>query len=70
MGDPNVGPKLPGMLRQAGAAGVQAHVVQPTHMEGDGKRMAALTMGTIASAVVTEGLGVKRNTVDLGIRTH
>jgi hypothetical protein len=55
-GDPNIGPKLPGMLRQAGADGVQVNVVQPTHLDGEGKFMAAVTMEKIAGAVVAEGL--------------
>jgi predicted O-methyltransferase YrrM len=55
-GDPNIGPKLPGMLRQAGADEVQVNVVQPTHLEGEGKFMAAVTMEKIAGAVIAEGL--------------
>jgi len=58
-GDPNIGPKLPGMLRKAGAKGVQVNVVQPTHMEGDGKLMASITMDRISKSVVTEGLATE-----------
>lgn len=55
-GDPTIGPKLPGMLRQAGVDAVQINVVQPTHMAGEGKLMAAVTMEKIADAVIAEGL--------------
>lgn len=55
-GDPNIGPKLPGMLRKAGATAVQVNVVQPTHLEGAGKYMAAITMERIAEAVISEKL--------------
>ncbi|HYG25474.1 MAG TPA: methyltransferase domain-containing protein, partial [Caulobacteraceae bacterium] len=58
-GDPNIGPKLPGMLRQAGAEEIRVNVVQPTHMEGEGKLMAAVTMEKIAGAVVAEGLAAE-----------
>src|SRR5581483_4064119 len=55
-GDPNIGPKLPGMLRRAGVAQVQVNVVQLAHTAGEGKLMAAITMEKIASAVVAEEL--------------
>jgi predicted O-methyltransferase YrrM len=55
-GDPNLGPKLPGMLRKAGAEGVQVNVVQPAHLEGDGKLIASITMARIADSVISEGL--------------
>lgn len=58
-GDPNIGPKLPGLLRKAGAQSVQVNVVQPTHIEGAGKYMAAITMERISDSVVSEGLASK-----------
>ncbi len=36
-GAPEIGPKLPGMLRQAGFKEVNLNLVQPTFMEGEGK---------------------------------
>ncbi|HEY8185433.1 MAG TPA: methyltransferase domain-containing protein [Pyrinomonadaceae bacterium] len=58
-GDPNIGPKLPGMLRRAGAEGVQVNVVQPTHLHGEGKFMAAITMERISDSVVSEDLATE-----------
>ena len=58
-GDPNIGPKLPGMLRRAGAKGIQLNVVQPTHLQGEGKLMASMTMERISGAVISEGLGTE-----------
>ncbi len=55
-GDPNIGPKLPGMLGKAGVKEIQVHVVQPTHIEGDGKLMASITMARVADSVIAEGL--------------
>jgi len=55
-GDPNIGPKLPGMLRKAGAGNIQVSVVQPTHIKGEGKRMAVMTMERITNAAASEGL--------------
>ncbi len=55
-GDPNIGPKLPGMLRKAGVKEIQVNVVQPTHIEGDGKLMASITMARVADSVIAEGL--------------
>lgn len=58
-GDPNIGPRLPGMLRKAGVEGVQVNVVQPTHLEGDGKFIASITMQRIAGSIVAEGLATE-----------
>jgi SAM-dependent methyltransferase len=64
-GDPNIGPKLPGMLHQAGADGVQVNVVQPTHLDGEGKFMAAVTMEKIAGAVIAEGLATDADVAEV-----
>ena len=58
-GDANVGPKLLGLLRKAGATEVQVNVVQPTHVQGEGKLMASITMERIAGSVVSEGLATE-----------
>jgi len=55
-GDPNIGPKLPVMLRRAGIEGVELNVIQPAHTHGEGKLMAPLTMSRISSALTVEGL--------------
>lgn len=58
-GDPNIGQKLPGMLREAGAADIQINVVQPAHTEGEGKLTASITMARIAESVLSEGLATE-----------
>lgn len=58
-GDANIGPRLPGMLRQSGVKGVQVNVVQPTHLEGDGKFIASITMQRISGSVISEGLATE-----------
>jgi SAM-dependent methyltransferase len=54
--DPEIGPKLPGLLRQAGARDIQLQVVQPTFMEGNAKRIHQVTLENIAEAVIAGGL--------------
>ena len=55
-GDPNIGPRLPGMFLDAGLADVELEVIQPSYRDGPGKRIAALTMEHIREAVVGAGL--------------
>jgi ubiquinone/menaquinone biosynthesis C-methylase UbiE len=58
-GDPNIGPKLTTMLRKAGVRRVQLNVVQPAHIEGEGKLMARMTMERISGAVISELLAAE-----------
>jgi len=58
-GDPNIGPKLPAMLRRAGIQGVELNVIQPAHIHGEGKLMAPLTMSRISDALTVEGLATE-----------
>jgi SAM-dependent methyltransferase len=55
-GDPNIGPRLPGLLMDAGLAQVRVKVVQPTFRKGPGKRIAQVTLEHIREAVVAVGL--------------
>jgi SAM-dependent methyltransferase len=58
-GDSNIGPKLPALLRKAGVHGVEFNVVQPAHFEGEGKRMAPITMSRISDALIAEALATE-----------
>ena len=58
-GDPNIGPKLPAMLRQAGIEGVEFNVIQPAHIRGESKLMAPFTMSRISDALTSEGLATE-----------
>ena len=58
-GDPDIGTKLPAMLRQAGIRGIEVNVVQPAHIHGEGKLMAPLTMSRISDALTAEGLATE-----------
>ena len=61
-GDPNIGPKLPGILRGAGIQEVELNVIQPAHIRGEGKLMAPLTMSRISDPLIAEGLATKSET--------
>ena len=58
-GDPNIGPKLPAMLRIAGLQGIELNVVQPAHIDGEGKWMAPVTMSRISDALIADGLATE-----------
>jgi predicted O-methyltransferase YrrM len=62
--DPNIGPRLPGLLVAAGCSRVGVNVVQPTGMtpeghEGDVKLVSPLTLENIADAVIAEGFAAR-----------
>ncbi|MCW5890756.1 MAG: class I SAM-dependent methyltransferase [bacterium] len=55
-GDPNIGPRLPGLLKQGGFEDVGVWVVQPVGTQGEAKLLNPLTMENIAGAVLEDGL--------------
>lgn len=55
-GDPEIGPKLPGLLQAAGLQEVGVNMVQPVFLHGKGKTMMSLTLHRVADAVLAEGL--------------
>ncbi len=55
-GDPEIGPKVPDLLRQAGLHDLQLQVVQPAYMDGGAKHIHQITLENIAAALVAAGL--------------
>jgi SAM-dependent methyltransferase len=63
-GHPNIGPRLPRILLQAGCEPVGVNVVQPAGLrpdghDGDVKLVSPLTLENIADAAVAEGLATR-----------
>ena len=65
--DPNIGPRLPGLLRTAGFGNVQMRLVHPAALMGGIKLLTCVTMEDIAEAVEQDGLttnGELRETIE------
>lgn len=58
-GDPNIGPRLPNMLRQAGLGDVRMRVSQPADIQGETKLINPITMQCISEAVIAAGLALE-----------
>lgn len=58
-GDPDIGPRLPLLLKERGFADVKVNVAQPVGFEGEVKVINALTMENIADAVMQEQLATR-----------
>ncbi len=54
--DPNIGPRLPGLLREAGFEDVRMKLVHPAALEGGIKLLTCVTLENIAEAVIKDGL--------------
>jgi SAM-dependent methyltransferase len=54
--DPNIGPRLPALLREAGLHRVEMSLVHPAALEGGVKLLCCVTLETIADAVLEDGL--------------
>lgn len=58
-GDPNIGPRLPGMLLQAGFKDVRINLVHPVSLKGGIKLLTCVTLENIADAVLQDKLATK-----------
>jgi SAM-dependent methyltransferase len=54
--DPNIGPRLPGLLRDAGLEDIAMNVVQPAGFSGEVKAIAPITLEMVADAMVAAGV--------------
>jgi SAM-dependent methyltransferase len=63
--DPNIGPRLPAMLKHAGFENIGIHIVQPVGLEGEVKLLNPLTMENIADAVMADGLASREDIDDI-----
>lgn len=57
--DPNIGPRLPRLLREAGFENVQMKLCHPAAMVGGIKLLTCVTLENIAEAVLQDGLATK-----------
>jgi len=57
--DPNIGPRLPALLREAGFENVQMRLVQPAALEGGIKRLTCVTLESISEAILGDGLATE-----------
>jgi SAM-dependent methyltransferase len=64
-GDPNIGPRLPTLLRQARFEEIGVAVVQPVAIQGEAKLLNPLTMENIAGAVLEDGLASRAEIDDV-----
>jgi hypothetical protein len=54
--DPNIGPRLPGLLRDAGLDDVGVNVVHPAGLSGDVKLIGPITLENVAESIVSADL--------------
>jgi predicted O-methyltransferase YrrM len=57
--DPDIGPRLPGLLADAGLDAVGVYVVQPAAMDGEITVVAPLTLENVADAIVQAQLATR-----------
>ena len=54
--DPDIGPRLPALLREAGIEDVRMNLVQPAALQGGIKLLTCVTLENIADAILADGL--------------
>lgn len=55
-GDPDIGPRLPALLREAGYQNIQMRMFHPTALEGGIKHLICVTLETISGRVIEDAL--------------
>ena len=69
--DPDIGPRLPRLLRAAGLSDVRAAIHQPAALEpGDVKRLVALTLDSVAEPAIEAGLATRADIAAASERLH
>ncbi len=58
-GDPNIGLRLPSLLKEGGFANVEMSIVQPVGLEGEVKLLNPITMENIADTVLEDNLATR-----------
>jgi SAM-dependent methyltransferase len=58
--DPNIGPRLPGLLRNTGLEGVQMNLFHPATLQGGIKLLTCVTLENIAETILADGLTTER----------
>ena len=69
-GDPDIGPKLPGLLMAAGLEGVDMRVAQPATTEGEIKLIQPITMENFAQSVVADGLATADEVKEIAVELY
>lgn len=64
-GDPEIGPRLPGLFRDAGLPAPRVTLAQPVFTHGAGKRVNQITLDNIRSSVIAAGLATDAEIVAL-----
>src|SRR5262245_32713528 len=64
-GDPDIGPRLPFLIRDAGFENVGVGVVQPVGIAGEAKLLNPLTVENIADTVVQDGLATREELAEI-----
>ena len=64
-GDPNIGPRLPALLKDVGLEAIAVNVVQPAALDGEAKLVNPITMENIADAVVHDGLATREEVEEI-----
>ncbi|MCP4383876.1 MAG: methyltransferase domain-containing protein [Hyphomicrobiales bacterium] len=68
--DPDIGPRLPSMLRDTGLADIGTDVAQPAGTRGEAKLISAITMEDISQAVVSSGLASQEEAASITERLY
>ena len=58
-GDPDIGPRLPGLLKRCGFEDVKVQVVQPVSLEGESKLITPITMENIVEPLLEDGMATR-----------
>jgi SAM-dependent methyltransferase len=64
-GDPNIGSRLPRLLKRAGFADVSVGVTQPIGLEGDVKLLNAITLENVADTIIEASLASREELDEL-----
>lgn len=69
-GDPDIGPRLPGLVKECGFDDIHVNIVQPMALTGETKLITPITLENIAAAVIEQQLATREEIEELTQRLY
>jgi SAM-dependent methyltransferase len=69
-GDPDIGPRLPGLVKECGFDDIHVNIVQPMALAGEAKLITPITLENIAPSILEQELATREEIEELTLQLY